>query len=187
MPSAMTSPVAAQAGKDGDDALLLDRQVGFPLYAATNLPNRLYTPVLGETGLTYPQYLVMLVLWEQGVQTVGVLGSRLYLDNGTLSPLLKRMEAASLITRQRDPADERRICIVLTDQGRALRARAVHVPATMSGGYQPEDLDELRECVPCSRGHPRATRRPAAIRYRYGRGKCVIGLTCDVGIIRAKP
>jgi DNA-binding MarR family transcriptional regulator len=143
----MTGLVATQTDDNGHDPLLLDRQVCFPLYAATNLLNRLYAPVLGEIGLTYPQYLVMLVLWERGVQTVGALGSRLYLDSGTLSPLLKRMEAAGFLTRQRDAADERRVCVVLTDQGRALRARAVHVPATMSDGYQPGGLDELRESV----------------------------------------
>src|ERR1700761_624923 len=104
-----------------DDPLRLDRQVCFPLYAASNLINRLYRPVLGKLGLTYPQYLVMLVLWEQEPQTVGGLGGRLYLDSGTLTPLLKRMEAAGLVVRQRDTQDERRVQIALTDKGRALR------------------------------------------------------------------
>jgi DNA-binding MarR family transcriptional regulator len=94
----------AKAGQNGDDALLLDWLVCFPLYAATDLLNRLYAPVLGEIGLTYPHYPIMLVLWEPGVQTAGALGSHPYLDSGTLSPLLKRMEAAGLITHQRDPA-----------------------------------------------------------------------------------
>jgi len=141
----MSGPAAAQARED--DPLLLDRQVCFPLYAATNLLNRLYGPVLGELGLTYPQYLVMLVLWEHEVQTVGALGARLYLDSGTLTPLLKRMEAARLVVRARDSKDERRVLVTLTDQGRALRDRAVNVPMTMSGGYAPERLDELRESV----------------------------------------
>ncbi|MEH6721825.1 MAG: MarR family transcriptional regulator [Aurantimonas endophytica] len=130
-----------------NDPLLLDRQVCFPLYAATNLLNRLYGPVLGELGLTYPQYLVMLVLWERGVQAVGALGARLYLDSGTLTPLLKRMEAAGLVVRARDPKDERRVLVTLTDQAHALRARAAHVPDTISGGYEPEGLDELRDSV----------------------------------------
>ncbi len=139
----MTGKVAAP----GDDPLLLDRQVCFPLYAATNLLNRLYGPVLKPLGLTYPQYLVMLVLWEDEPQTVGSLGARLYLDSGTLTPLLKRMEQAGLITRGRDPEDERRVLIGLTEQGRALRADALHVPETIAGGRSPEGLDELRESV----------------------------------------
>lgn len=139
----MTGKVAAP----GDDPLLLDRQVCFPLYAATNLLNRLYGPVLKPLGLTYPQYLVMLVLWEDEPQTVGSLGARLYLDSGTLTPLLKRMEQAGLITRGRDPEDERRVLIGLTEQGRALRADALHVPETIAGGRSPEGLDELREGV----------------------------------------
>jgi DNA-binding MarR family transcriptional regulator len=141
----MSDPVAAQGWED--DPLLLDRQVCFPLYAATNLLNRLYGPVLAELGLTYPQYLVMLVLWEHEVQTVGALCARLYLDSGTLSPLLKRMETAGLVKRQRDPADERRVVVALTEQGRALREQARHVPETISGGYHPEGIDELRESV----------------------------------------
>ncbi|PXW73340.1 MarR family transcriptional regulator [Blastomonas natatoria] len=139
----MTGTVAAP----GDDPLLLDRQVCFPLYAATNLLNRLYGPVLKPLGLTYPQYLVMLVLWEDEPQTVGSLGARLYLDSGTLTPLLKRMEAAGLVSRTRDAEDERRVLIGLTEQGRALRADALHVPETIAGGRSPEGLDELREGV----------------------------------------
>lgn len=141
----MSAPVAAQGRED--DPLALDRQVCFPLYAATNLLNRLYGPVLAELGLTYPQYLVMLVLWEQQPQTVGALGARLYLDSGTLTPLLKRMEAAGLVARARDPGDERRVLVTLTDKGKALRDKAVHVPNTMANGYTPDNLDDLRERV----------------------------------------
>lgn len=141
----MTDPVAAPGS--ANDPLLLDRQVCFPLYAATNLVNRMYGPVLGELGLTYPQYLVMLVLWEDAPKSVGALGGRLHLDSGTLTPLLKRMEAAGLVTRTRDPEDERRVLIGLTDAGRELRNRAVHVPMIMSGGYQPEELLDLRDRV----------------------------------------
>ena len=139
----MTGKVAAP----GDDPLLLDRQVCFPLYAATNLLNRLYGPVLRPLGLTYPQYLVMLVLWEEEPQTVGALGARLYLDSGTLTPLLKRMERAGHVSRTRDAEDERRVLIGLTERGRALRADALHVPETIAGGRSPEGLDELREGV----------------------------------------
>jgi DNA-binding MarR family transcriptional regulator len=141
----MTQKVAAIDGEE--DPLLLDRQVCFPLYAATNLLNRLYGPVLRELGLTYPQYLVMLVLWEDTPRTVGALGARLYLDSGTLTPLLKRMEAAGHVTRSRDPDDERRVMIGLTESGRALRERALHVPGTIAKGRTPEGIEELRESV----------------------------------------
>lgn len=130
-----------------DDPLLLDRQVCFPLYAATNLLTRLYGPVLKPLGLTYPQYLVMLVLWEQEPQSVGALGQRLHLDSGTLTPLLKRMEAAGLVSRERDPEDERRVLITLTAMGRDLRSRASHVPETIAGGRTPEGVEALREGV----------------------------------------
>lgn len=139
----MSGAVAAS----GDDPLLLDRQVCFPLYAATNLLGRLYGPVLKPLGLTYPQYLVMLVLWEEEPQTVGSLGTRLYLDSGTLTPLLKRMEQAGHISRSRDPEDERRVMIALTEQGKALRAQALHVPETIAGGRSAEGLDALRDGV----------------------------------------
>lgn len=141
----MSGVVAAKS--DDDDPLSLDRQVCFPLYAATNLINRLYSPVLGALGLTYPQYLVMLVLWEQEPQTVGALGARLYLDSGTLTPLLKRMETAGFVLRTRDPKDERRVLITLTEKGHKLRLDALHVPETMSGGYAPEGIEGLRESV----------------------------------------
>jgi MarR family transcriptional regulator, organic hydroperoxide resistance regulator len=132
---------------DKTEELLLDRQVCFPLYAATNLLNRLYGPVLGELGLTYPQYLVMLVLWEEEPQTVGALGTRLYLDSGTLTPLLKRMEASGLVTRIRDPDDERRVLISLTDLGNVLREKAARVPEMLSNNCKPEGIEELRESV----------------------------------------
>lgn len=133
--------------EDKNDPLLLDRQVCFPLYAATNLLNRLYSPVLRELGLTYPQYLVMLVLWEQQPQTVGALGTRLYLDSGTLTPLLKRMEAAGHVTRARDPQDERRVVIALTPKGEALREQAKHVPEVIANGRTLEGIDQLRDSV----------------------------------------
>jgi DNA-binding MarR family transcriptional regulator len=132
-----------------DDPLLLDRQVCFPLYAVSNLLTRLYRPVLAEFGLTYPQYLVMLVLWERTPQSVGGLGDRLYLDSGTLTPLLKRMEQAGFVTRRRDPEDERRVLIDLTNAGRSLRSAAERVPATLARGYSlsPSGLEALRDNV----------------------------------------
>ncbi len=135
------------AKKMEDKPLLLDLQVCFPIYAATNLLNRLYGPALRDLGLTYPQDLVMLVLWEEQPQTVGALGSRLYLDSGTLTPLLKRMETAGLVTRTRDPEDDRRVMIGLTTRGMALREQAMHVPETISQGRTPEGIEELRENV----------------------------------------
>lgn len=131
---------------DEDDFLLLDRQVCFPLYAASNLIVRAYRPVLAEVGLTYPQYLVMLVLWENEPQSVGSLGERLHLDSGTLTPLLKRIEASGLVTRERDPRDERRVIVALTDAGRTLRDRVRHVPMTLSKalGLSDEEATTLR-------------------------------------------
>lgn len=134
---------------DAEDPLDLDRQVCFPLYAASNLLNRLYRPILAELGLTYPQYLVMLVLWKQAPQTVGSLGGMLHLDSGTLTPLLKRMEQAGLISRTRDAKDERRVLIGLTPKGGDLRAAAARVPEMLGAGL---DIDtasaiELRERV----------------------------------------
>lgn len=108
--------------------LRLDQQLCFPLYAASNLMTRLYRPLLDELGLTYPQYLAMLVLWEASPSTVSALGERLLLDSGTLTPLLKRLESAGLVCRTRDAADERRVLVSLTAEGLALRSRAEGVP-----------------------------------------------------------
>jgi DNA-binding MarR family transcriptional regulator len=133
----------------GDDPLRLDRQVCFPLYAASNLISRRYRPALTPLGLTYPQYLVMLVLWEHTPQTVGSLGEALYLDSGTLTPLLKRMEQAGLIRRARDPMDERRVLVALTRRGASLRSKALGVPQTLAQGFSgdPSSLVDLREMV----------------------------------------
>lgn len=111
-----------------DQALLLDNQLCFMVYRLHRGITDLYRPVLGELGLTYPQYLVMLVLWEDSPLTVSQLGARLHLDSGTLSPLVKRLEAAALVSRQRATEDERSVEISLTKEGRALRARALRVP-----------------------------------------------------------
>ncbi|MBD1551430.1 MarR family transcriptional regulator [Pseudomonas sp. C2L12B] len=136
-------------GRVPEDPLRLDRQVCFPLYAASNLLNRMYRPVLDAIGLTYPQYLVMLALWEDSPQSVGVLGGKLYLDSGTLTPLLKRMESAGLISRQRDAQDERRVLVELTAAGRALREAAQRVPETLAAGLDlsPDAIDLLRGTV----------------------------------------
>ena len=112
-----------------DPALLLDNQLCFALYSASLAMTKLYKPLLAELGLTYPQYLVLLVLWEHDDVIVSTLGERLFLDSGTLTPLLKRMEAAGLLVRTRSAQDERRVQISLTEVGRKLKARAARVPA----------------------------------------------------------
>jgi len=110
-------------------ALLLDNQLCFALYSASLAMTKLYKPLLEALGLTYPQYLVLLVLWEQDGLTVSALGERLHLDSGTLTPLLKRMEQADLLVRQRSTEDERRVEVTLTAAGRKLKAKAGSVPA----------------------------------------------------------
>lgn len=118
---------------DGAYAQLeLDRQLCFPLYAASRAVTARYGQLLGEVNLTYPQYLVMLVLWEESPQYVGDLGRRLRLDSGTLSPLLKRLEVAGLLTRRRDREDERKVSIQLTEDGLRLRERVRHVPGEIA-------------------------------------------------------
>jgi DNA-binding MarR family transcriptional regulator len=133
--------------------LRLDRQLCFALYSSSLLMTKLYKPVLAPLGLTYPQYLVMLVLWERdagptsGQQAIGVgeLGERLYLDSGTLTPLLKRMAAAGLIARTRAADDERRVTLTLTPAGRALQRRAADVPQQVAcaTGCRLNDIFEL--------------------------------------------
>ncbi|CAM3437085.1 MarR family winged helix-turn-helix transcriptional regulator [Cupriavidus taiwanensis] len=113
------------------DWLLLDHQLCFALYSSSLAMTKLYKPLLSELGLTYPQYLVMLVLWETETLSVSELGNRLALDSGTLTPLLKRLAVSGLVTRTRDAADERRVLVSLTDAGRALRRRAEGIPEQM--------------------------------------------------------
>lgn len=110
------------------DALALDAQLCFALYTASRAVIRAYAPLLEPLGLTYPQYLVMLVLWEEDGASVKRIGQRLALDSGTLTPLLKRLEAAKLVKRRRAAEDERVVTVHLTAEGRALRARARSVP-----------------------------------------------------------
>ena len=112
-------------------ALLLDQQLCFALYSANLAMHKVYRPLLRKLGLTYPQYLVMLVLWEEDAQTVSSIGERLFLDSATLTPLLKRMEMAELITRTRARDDERQVIIELTTQGRALKTQAKSVPTEL--------------------------------------------------------
>ena len=110
------------------EILKLQNQVCFPLYAASRLVVQAYRPLLADLGLTYPQYLVMLVLWEQDGVSVGHLGERLYLDSGTLTPLLKRLEKQGLVERKRSVQDDRTVENFLTEEGKLLKEQAVGIP-----------------------------------------------------------
>ena len=125
--------------------LCLDEQLCFPIYAASNLIVKAYRPFLTPLGLTYPQYLVMLVLWEKDCVSVGDLGQILHLDSGTLTPLLKRMETSGLISRSRDPNDERRVLISLKDKGRDLSAEAEKIPKELTKNIEFDNLNQLRD------------------------------------------
>ena len=116
--------------------LELDNQLCFALYSTSLAMTRVYKPLLDELGLTYPQYLAMLVLWERDGLMVSELGERLYLDSGTLTPLLKRLEASGLITRIRAVEDERRVHITLTAVGRKLKIRAAKIPGCILSASQ---------------------------------------------------
>lgn len=108
--------------------LSLDSQLCFALYSANLAMHKLYRQLLTQLNITYPQYLVMLVLWERDDVTVSDIGERLFLDSATLTPLLKRLEAAGLVLRQRSRQDERQVVVTLTSQGRALREKALNIP-----------------------------------------------------------
>lgn len=133
----------------GPDHLALDRQLCFALHAASRAVTRAYAPRLDEVGLTYPQYVALLALWERpdDPMTVGELGKRLRLETGTLTPLLKRLEALGHVRRTRDADDERRVLVDLTDQGAALRDRLSSVPASLvrASGLSLTEVAELRE------------------------------------------
>ncbi len=131
----MTTPVRITLPRNqlaASDRLRLDHQLCFALYSSSLVMTKLYKPVLGALGLTYPQYLALLVLWEADAISVSELGEKLYLDSGTLTPLLKRMQAAGWLTRERATDDERRVVVALTPAGRALRRKAAHIPATVA-------------------------------------------------------
>ncbi|BDH03521.1 MarR family winged helix-turn-helix transcriptional regulator [Streptomyces seoulensis] len=129
------------------DWLRLDRQICFSLNAASRAFNGVYRVLLKDLGLTYPQYLVMLVLWERDGMPVKQLGEHLRLDSGTLSPLLKRLETAGLVRRERSASDERSVRVTLTGDGVGLRERALEVPRRIAAatGADPAEIGELRE------------------------------------------
>ena len=137
-PGDMTTPPTAT------DWLRLDQQICFSLNAASRAFGGVYRVILKDLGLTYPQYLVMLVLWEHGDLPVKKLGEHLRLDSGTLSPLLKRLETAGLVRRERSARDERSVEVRLTEEGVALRERAVQVPRRIVSATS-FDVDEIRD------------------------------------------
>lgn len=131
-------------------ALDLDVQICFPLYATTRAVTRAYATLLEDSGLTYPQYLTMLALWgAEEPLTVGDLGARLRLDSGTLTPLLKRLQAAGHLHRRRDTEDERRVLLEVTDQGWELRDQVAHVPGALVRmlSLTAEDGNQLRRLL----------------------------------------
>jgi len=144
MPTKRTTPAPNAKG-----SLLLDEQLCFALYAASRAVTQRYRPLLEELGLTYPQYLVMLVLWEQGATTVKELADELQLDYGTLSPLLKRLAAAGFVERHRRSEDERSVEITLTRQGKMLKRKAAHIPQLIVDAYRldADDFAALRNSL----------------------------------------
>ncbi|MGW8883776.1 MarR family winged helix-turn-helix transcriptional regulator [Streptomyces sp. NPDC055749] len=131
------------------ELLRLDHQVCFSLHAASRAFGGVYREALKDLGLTYPQYLVMMVLWEHGPQQVKTIGERLHLDSGTLSPLLKRLESAGLVTRGRSAQDERSVTVRLTDAGAGLRERALPVPRRIldATGLSVREIVALQEVL----------------------------------------
>ncbi len=129
--------------------LRLDQQICFALYATSRSVTAAYRPLLDPLGLTYPQYLVLLVLWDRDGLGMHELGEVLELDSGTLSPLVKRLEAVGLVERRRSVSDERRVRVVLTGSGSALRERAGHIPQRLAAatGLPARDLADLRETL----------------------------------------
>lgn len=143
-----------------DDLLRLDRQLCFALHAASRAVTQAYQPLLAPLGLTYPQYLVLLVLWEEDGLLVKAIGERLDLDSGTLTPLLKRLEAAGRVVRERQRDDLRQVRIRLTQEGRELEIRAAAIPRELACRYSADPeaagrMEALRETLHGLRGHLR--------------------------------
>jgi DNA-binding MarR family transcriptional regulator len=156
----VTPAAPAPTAPPAQDLLALDRQVCFALAVASRNVIGLYRPLLEPMGLTHPQYLVMLALWEESPLTVTELGRRLSLEPATLSPLVKRLEASGLVTRERDPRDVRALAVSLTAKGRRLRSRAERIPPAIldrlgMGLGELEDLrDGLTRLIDASRREP---------------------------------
>lgn len=137
------------ASRNKDLGLLLDDQLCFALYASSRAVTARYRDLLARLDLTYPQYLVMLVLWEHGALSMGELGGRLHLESGTLTPLVKRLEARGLLTRERSPDDERSTVVAITDEGAALQSSARCVPNDLVAamGMTPDAVAALRDTL----------------------------------------
>ena len=135
--------------KPDNEALRLDNQLCFALYSASLAMTKMYKPMLEAIRLTYPQYLAMLVLWEEDGLTVSEIGERLLLDSGTLTPLLKRMEATGLLVRLRDTEDERRVRVKLTAAGNSLRVQAAEIPSCVRDitGCSVSELHSLSQSI----------------------------------------
>lgn len=147
---ASTNTSSNPAGQTpASDPLRLGEQLCFPLYALARLVVQQYTPLLKKIGLTYPQYLVMMILWEEGEATVQHIGERLFLDSGTLSPLLRKLEVAELIERTPAPDDERRVINRITTKGRDLKAAASPIPIELfcKSGLTPTQASQLRHLL----------------------------------------
>ena len=127
------------------ESLKLSKQLCFPLYACSREMIKLYKPFLDELGLTYTQYITLMVLWEHKAMTVKALGQELYLDSGTLTPLLKKLEEKGLVTRRRSDLDERNLIVTITELGESMRDQALHIPEEMTKciNLPREDIREL--------------------------------------------
>jgi DNA-binding MarR family transcriptional regulator len=132
-----------------DELLRLENQICFPMYVASRMITRAYQPMLDDMGITYPQYLVLMALWEQDGQTVNEIGQKLYLNTNTITPLLKRMEKMDIIARTRSKADERKVMVTLTDKGQALQEKAYCIPEQILGktGLSAKGIGDLREQI----------------------------------------
>ena len=127
------------------DALKLENQLCFPLYAAAREVVKRYRPYLDELDITYTQYITMMVMWEQKEITVGALGEKLFLDSGTMTPVLKSLESKGYVTRKRSAADERSVSVFITDSGEKLKESAVDIPSKVAGcvGLEPSEASQL--------------------------------------------
>lgn len=128
--------------EDNFSNLYLENQLCFPMYSASRLTTKIYTPYLNELGITYTQYLVLLVLWQHKEQSVSNIGNRLLLESNTLTPLLKRMEQKNLIIRKRSETDERTVVISLTEDGEKMKEKAVTIPRRIAESFQGESISE---------------------------------------------
>lgn len=124
------------------ESLYLEKQLCFPLYAASRLTTKIYAHLLKELDITYPQYLVLLVLWQHGEQSVNEIGNKLFLESNTVTPLLKRLEQKQLISRNRSAEDERSVRIALTSKGELLKTEAMEIPEKIIDSFEDDSIDK---------------------------------------------